>query len=63
MRPRCDYLGCRSYGIWQDTDDGRVYCGAHSCIVIDSGDDESAQKRKDFSEEYARDAEREAVRS
>lgn len=63
MRPPCGYLGCQSYGIWQDMDDGRVYCGAHSCIVVDRPDDESAQKRKDFADEYKRDADREAVRS
>lgn len=59
-RPECEYLGCRSYGIWQDVDTGKVYCGAHSCVVIDEGEDPSIEKRRDFADEYKRDADREA---
>ena len=58
MRARCAYLGCRSYGIWKDMDDGREYCGAHSCIVIDT--DVTSEKRRQFADEYKRDADREA---
>lgn len=55
---RCVYLNCREPGIWQDEDGepGEVYCGAHLIYV----DDESAQKRTDFADEYKRDADREA---
>lgn len=58
MRSECNYLGCRSYGIWKDVDTGKVYCGAHSCIVID-GIDDAREKRREFADEYARDAARE----
>jgi hypothetical protein len=63
VRPCCSFMGCRSPGLWTDDEDGRPYCGAHLIYVAyrDVCDDEAKQKRRDFSDEYARDAEREAV--
>lgn len=55
----CSYLNCREPGIWVDEDDGRKYCGAHLIYVRPVDDDESRQKRRDFADEYARDAARE----
>lgn len=60
MRPLCTYLGCRLPGIWTDVDTDRVYCGAHSCIVIDGINEERdrADRRKDVGDEWKRDAAR-----
>ncbi len=60
MRSGCAHLGCTSFAIWEDVDTGTMFCGAHAVLVIDSGDDESKQKRADFADEYKRDADREA---
>lgn len=62
MREECQYLGCRSYGIWKDVDTGKVYCGAHSCIVIDGIADQRDRedRRRDIGDEWERDAAREA---
>lgn len=58
----CSYLGCREPGIWRDEDDDRLYCGGHQ-IYVRPDDADVREKRRDFADEYARDAKQEAVRS
>lgn len=60
-RGKCRYLGCTSFAIWTDVDTDEEFCGAHAVLVID--EDPSVEKRRDFADEYARDAEREAKAS
>lgn len=59
----CAHAGCFRSGTWIDEDDGRGYCGEHTIFVAPVAHDEVAQKRRDFADEYKRDADREAVRS
>jgi hypothetical protein len=55
----CAHDGCFRSGTWIDEDDGRGYCGEHVVFVAPVSDDEARQKRRDFADEYARDAARE----
>lgn len=55
----CAHDGCFRSGTWIDEEDGRGYCGEHLIYVMPACDDVIAEKRRDFADDYARDAARE----
>ena len=60
MKGICAHAGCFRSGTWIDEDDGKGYCGEHIIFVAPVDDDVTREKRRDFADEYKRDADREA---
>jgi hypothetical protein len=52
----CSHPGCERRGVWKDEDTGLSYCDGHTGVI------DEAEDRRDFAEEYARAAAREAAR-